>query len=496
LSPCQSNEHFILRNKSCILDCPRYFETKVQYGFKYCLPPCSPEQDYVPQNRSCIEICPYPFKITSEAETNFCSNPCQNSDDFIYNDQSCYQSCPSPFRIEEIGAIGNYCKSPCPEYVNENGDCQEACESPSKIITKGPYKICQANLKRAQPAQQIVVMREIIKISNMISEFFGILSCLMNTGDPISLLMMSLLNMFEKIIRTDIALPVNTEFILNQGKKSESFVMMAIFSVTSLLISVFLKQSKLDVALRWNTLVPLFIWMSGNQRFELESPKSTLCIFLTIFGVMKILKVSQRGREEDNPRWRFLFEVFSENQRFFIIIFWVRLILVHLTLALLKDFSYFQGLILILLSFGMCFYLISHSPIKKVLCKIQYLIVEFALLFYNLIFCGLAVFALSDDLVTNILGQLMNILYLITSVITAFLIVVKILHIIYCQYKAHNSSFVNQIQMSEMNQERDSMAESVRFEPLNQVEEGVSENDNNFGGKNSFEINCVINLKL
>jgi len=506
LSPCQSNDHFMLRNGSCREDCPRYFERTVQYGVKYCISPCLNDRYYYHQNKSCLDKCPYPLKITQEEGINLCQDPCSNSNDFIYDNQSCHQSCPLPLktlRIEER----NYCKSPClTEYVNSDGSCQDNCTYPARIIEIGPYRIC---LKRTQEAQ-IVSMREIIKMSNRLSEIGGVLSCLMNIGgDSTSLLMVPLLDMFKKIIETDVVLPEKTKFILTIEikKYNERFVMIGICSLIALFTSTLLKFTspanesklyqfveKLDVALRWNTLIPLFICMIGDDKqFQLETPGGILCILLIIFIFRKIFKVSQRRGEEDNRRWRFMFEIFSENSRFFIFIFFLRVIMFDLVIGLLGNYPYFQSFSMILLSCGMCFYLVWLSPIKKTLSKIQYLTIEFALLLYNLIFGVLAVFDLSDGLMADILGQLMNILYLITSVITAVLIVLKIIHKIYKKYNSSSRNLQeNQIQLSEVNQ--DSPIESVPFEALNQEEEEANFGDQNNFGKLLFS--PEINLKF
>ena len=197
--------------------------------------------------------------------------------------------------------------------------------------------------------------------------------------------------------------------------------------------------------------------------------------------------MSRRRGETDLPSWKFLYEIFSENQRFFIPIYFIRVIVYHLVIGLLSYYSKFQGFSMILMSCEMCFYLIWISPIKNTFSKIQYLIVELTLLCYNFIFGILVIFDFSDGSLADVFGQLMNILYLITSVITAIIIILKIIHTIYLHYKAYNSSEalqINRIQLSEMSQESDSdsVPASVHFEPLNQQQEEVDyEGQNNFG---------------
>jgi len=129
--------------------------------------------------------------MTSKDGMNFCQNPCLKSNSFLYDDQSCYPSCPKPLRIEE----GNYCKSPCGwenKYLYSDGNCEEKCEYPYKILRKGSYKICHIDLSRAESVQ-VDQMKRIIEISNTANEIGGVLSCLINSGDPTSILMLLLL---------------------------------------------------------------------------------------------------------------------------------------------------------------------------------------------------------------------------------------------------------------------------------------------------------------
>ena len=425
--------------------------------------------------------------MRDEVGAKFCRTPCSNFDDFIYDDQSCHRICPLPLKIE----VGNYCKSPClaeTQFVNSNGSCQDSCEYPARIVEMGSYKICQIDFKRAQ-SDQIFAMREMIKISNTLSELGGVLSCLISSGDPTSIFMVPLLEIFQKTTRASIVLPRNTEFILTQNSFNGRVLIVIIFAIMALFISGILKLTeawneskfyqllvKCDSILRWNTLIPLFMVISGDliefQKSGINSSREILCGLLTILIFSKIYMVIRRRREEEMPRWRFLFNTVSENQRFFILIYFGRMILYHLIIGLLDDYPSFQAFLMILLSFGMCFYLIWLSPVKKNISKIQYLIVESALLFYNFIFGILAVFDVTESSAVDVFGQLMNILYLIPSVLTAVLIILKIMYIIYSYSKVSGASQSNHIQLSEMNHESDldSPPQSVRFEPLNQEE--------------------------
>ena len=503
-SPCY--DYFIVKNGTCSYDCPPYFENKIEYGVRYCLSPCEDNQYYCPQNRSCLENCPEPFQVKYEIGAKICQAPCSGSRDFIYDGQLCYEGCPTPFTIEEP----NYCKNPClkeNKYLNSNGDCQEACEYPDAIVKKGSYKLCMIGLKKAQLAQ-FLAMREIIKISSTVSWVGGVLSCLIDAGDPTSMLMTPALKMFQKIIFTEIKLPGNTELILtNQRERILSrkfptevkFQIMTLitFSLIAFLISFLLKRVrfsneskfhqmliKCDSTLRLNTLIPLFISVNGDILLscviDLKSPKSIFCILLTLFRLSQIYKNSRKRREEvEMPKWRFLFEIFTENQKSFILIYFARIIMYHLVIGLLHGHPRLQAFSMMVLSFGMCFYLIWKAPVKRIRSKIQYLVVEFALLCYNVIFCLLAIF---DFQGSDVLGQLMNILYLITSVITTFIIVIKIFYMIYLSWSSLENSQPGHIQLGEMNQ--DTPPESVRFEPLNQIEVNPPPN---FGKINNFD---------
>ena len=529
LNPCESDDHFLSnwRNGSfsCVAKCPNYFEMKIEHGTKYCLSPCFADEYYFVQNHSCLDRCPYPLMIIFEEGISLCQNPCSKSNSFLYDDQSCHESCLKPLIIEE----GNRCQSPClkgSQYVNTDGDCQEACEHPYTVITRGPYKICQIDLSRAQSVQ-VGKMREIIEVSNVLSELGGVFSCLINSGDPISILMLPLISMFEKIKYTDVALPLESEFLLDQispgtlenrellSKSAGHFIQiqnifderllrLGIIFVVAFLIPTLSKLTKswrgskvaqllqkCDSVLRWNTLIPFFMRSCGDmilyslfefQNSKLTDPRGHRCILagiLTSFVLYKIFHVSRR-MEVNLPRWRFLFEIFSENQRFFISIYFVRVVMYHLVIGLLYDYPLFQAFLMVLMSCGMCSYLIWISPIKYTFSKVQYLIVELALLCYNFIFGVLAAFDLIESPATNVFGQLMNILYLITSVLTAIIIILKTIQIVYSHFKAENSLRTSQMSGHiQMNEDSEQDLPSGRsFEALNQTEM-VIENESN-----------------
>jgi len=211
LNPCESNE--TLKNNdgslSCITKCPDSFETKFENGFKYCINPCSSELYYFDQNKSCLDTCPYP--TLKEGFHHICKNPCLGSSNyFIYDDQSCHEDCLQPLIVER-----NFCKSPCKEneYLNLHGDCQEICEHPYITLRKGPYQLCRIDLN-SPLIDQARFIRRIVKTSNTISEFGGILSCFLNAGDSLSIFAIPLLGMFDKIGYTKMIVPTNLEFIL------------------------------------------------------------------------------------------------------------------------------------------------------------------------------------------------------------------------------------------------------------------------------------------
>ncbi len=203
--------------------------------------------------------------------------------------------------------------------------------------------MCLIDLTPTQ-IHQVRSIRQIVKVSNRISEVGGLLSCLVNARDPTSLFMMPLLNMLENVKYTGIVLPGNIQLSLSQNDLEEiekhrvlrstsearnifdeKLVRIGIVSFLTLLLSGVLKAMKLifneskfvqflqkcSFALQWNILASLFIQMLGYvvlfpseaSEIQLESHQKTIILLvvlsLTIFLVYKIVKISSEPREND-----------------------------------------------------------------------------------------------------------------------------------------------------------------------------------------------------
>ena len=145
-----------------------------------------------------------------------------------------------------------------------------------------------------------------------------------------------------------------------------------------------------------------------------------------------------------------------------------------------------QAIFLALISFGMTFYLIIASPIRKKISFIQHLVIEIALLLYNV---ALVIFSVRPDAdLKDTLGQMMMILYLIAPFITAILIVMKFLSNFYSLYKPFGSNIAPSssgfIQLSEMRNEgeeedQDENEERNESSQIISVIEDADEEENN-----------------
>jgi len=123
------------------------------------------------------------------------------------------------------------------------------------------------------------------------------------------------------------------------------------------------------------------------------------------------------------------------------------------------------------MNLGMLLYLILGSPIQKKIIYLQHLIIETTLFLYNGIFVILEIFDLKDDDVRNVSGQLMMILYLTASLITALIILLKLFYKTYhLLFKTHDALQAGHIQLREFSsQNSEEMNES--FEPQRVVNE-------------------------
>ncbi len=178
--------------------------------------------------------------------------------------------------------------------------------------------------------------------------------------------------------------------------------------------------------------MPLVMSLNGKAilylllTYEFKDLRIMIClaiVLLTIFVICKIIKTKNQEEQEEQG-WQFLFEIY--NQRIFLLIYIVRVAFVSLIIGWLQKSPKIQASLILLVNFGMLVYLISSSPIKKKMSNIQHKVIEAALFLYNGMFAILAVLDLKDDDgVKNASGQLMIILYLVTSIITAIIILIN-----------------------------------------------------------------------
>jgi len=509
LNPCDSDDKFLYKNVSCLLNCPGSLETKIEHGgIRFCLNPCETDQYYFEKNKSCLDTCPDLFKRTSEEGINLCKNLCPKIDDFIYDDGSCHESCPVPLIIKE----GNYCKTPClkeSEYVKTNGTCQENCEDPEIVVKKGSYKLCIADEKRYQNNE----VRETIKLSNSLSEIGGILSCLFS-GDPTSILMIPLLNMFEQIILIEVKLSANIKVILVGEQQIFSHIRdnldhhIRILGVICLIyilligIKTFLSESRRSQISKflhsiWNIFALTIIGMNGNALLYLfwtdefkdfrlievfEFPPRVLICFLvilfTIFVIYKIvqLKKNMMSQEQSHERWRFLFETYKYDG---VLIYIIRMTFMSLTIGCLSRYPRIQASLMGFMSFTMLLYFILGSPIKKKINLIQHIVIETGLSLYHGVF---AIFVVFDGL-RNTSGQLMTILYFSTSLITVIMIFMKLLYKAYhFLFKSSGSIQTGNIQLREFSEndeenaderEQQENVDEIRFREINQESKNI-----------------------
>ena len=351
--------------------------------------------------------------------------------------------------------------------MSSDGSYQETCEYPYAAGKKGPYQLCLLDSKRYKTAQ-INAIREIIKISSSLSEIGGVLSCLANLGDPTSILMVPLLDMFEEITLIDTILPLNIELILSQGgakreyrfssaKVWDSFknsrrvvgiVCIICFLLTGIKRIIKLSNGSLLFHLQERAFMPVVIGLSGKavlylavtdefKGFEwkeifqnLKVLISFTVILVTIFVIYKIIFLKNQDQgPQANERWRFLFEIYKPDrfyQKVFVLVFIARVTFVSIIIGSLNESPQIQAMLIVFVNFGMLTYLVLSSPIKKEMSFLQHLVIETALLFYNGIFALLVICGLRDEDVKNASGQLVMILSLLTSLITALLILLKL----------------------------------------------------------------------
>ncbi len=213
------------------------------------------------------------------------------------------------------------------------------------------------------------------------------------------------------------------------------------------------------ISLHGNTI--LYIVLSDElAREATEFPsRISIClvvILITAFVAYKILRIS-KNQEQQNisnypEKWRFLFEIYRPGG-YFLLIYILRVTCLSLILVYLSEYPEIQAILIILVSFAMLLYLILRSPIAKKISSMQHMIIEAGLLFYNGVVAILVVFGLENDEMENFSGQVMIILYLMTSLITALIIIIKFFYNIWnLLFKTRNGLQTGHIHLRELSQ--------------------------------------------
>ena len=471
LNPCSSDQYYFEQNKTCLDMCPYPLKARSEVVANFCQNPCSASDDFIYDDQSCHKSCPLPLVNLTETRSgaNHCKSPCDSENR---------------------------------KYLIVDGSCQENCEYPYKIVKKGSYQICQIGVSKSQ-VRQVDSMRQTVKMSKTVSEIGGLLGCLINAGDPTSIFMMPLLHMLETIKYTEITLPVNIGLILNQDQSMrilkeatselgenfdhDLFIMGIVCLLSLLLIEVkalikprsgsimalILEQS--TIALQWNVSAAVLISINGdallyllavfkNSRLDeiYKSLRTLVCLavpLLTFFVIYKILRVSSEvksirdrhlneGQEQyleaslsGLQRWKFIFEIYKSetlSQRLFVLIYIIRVVLMNFVLSCFSQYPLVQAVLMVSMSFGTLLYLLWASPIQKTSSYIQHIAIEISLLLYNILFVILAV--QENDQNLGVIGQLMMILYLITPITTAIIILIKLLMRIYYLSRKYGAS--------------------------------------------------------
>jgi len=208
-------------------------------------------------------------------------------------------------------------------------------------------------------------------------------------------------------------------------------------------------------------------------------------ILFTTFVGYKIICTNRS--QEQSEKWRFLFETYQSNG-LFTLIYILRMVLLSFIIGYLSQYPQVQASLIVLMNLGMLLYLILGSPIQKKISYLQHLIIETALFLYNDIFVILETFDLKDEDEKNISGRLMTTLYFIGSLITALIILLKLLKNIYhLLFKAREIQ-AGHIQLREFREssEEDEEERNENFEQRQTSVNGVSFREINQEGKNVF----------
>jgi len=155
-------------------------------------------------------------------------------------------------------------------------------------------------------------------------------------------------------------------------------------------------------------------------RMRLGSYRILICLFGLFPLILFLVWRAINAREDWEQRWKFLSETFKFErlpQRLFVLFYLVRMILVNIIISYFENYARIQAILMMLLSFGILYYLVWTSPFQKKIDNFQCRVIEIALFLYHIILAILG-FLDGKDNKDIIFGQLIGILYLTTPVIT------------------------------------------------------------------------------
>ena len=476
LSPCLADQYYFDQNKSCLSTCSYPLKVRSEAGVNFCQNPCpGGSGDFIYDDQSCHKNCPAPLVNFTESEgvLNYCKSPCYEEEDrkYVSVDGSCQESCEYPYMVMKKGPYHICLIDASTSQIQQVKSMRHTTRASNVISEIGGLLGCLIDAGDATSIFMIPLLK--------------MLETIRYTEITIPVNIELILNQREqkRILREEedlrlIDLRENLDHhLLILGMVC--FFMLLILEVKVLIkpqngsrVSLIIEQC--SFALQWNISASVLISLNGNaflyllvtfKNSQLDeiygSLRTFICLavpLLTIFIGYKILSVSSevrsiRGRHLNEgqeqyleaslsglQRWKFIFEIYKSDslpQRLFVLIYIIRVVSVNLVLGCFSQYPLVQAILMVSMSFGMLLYLIWSSPIQKTMGYIQHIAIEISLLLYNILLTILAVQENEKNL--GVIGQLMTILYLITPIATAIMIVVKLLYDIYSLPKIYGS---------------------------------------------------------
>ena len=220
-SSCSSAE-YIYPDGNCKSACDSPLTSEIKHSISFCTSPCNSNDltMYLYPDSSC-DTCPAPLGNKKEHNIQYCYHPCAQDKPFLNQNGICQETCNSP-SVTKIKPIGKFCQLPCANedfYFNtQSGKCTETCEYPGEAVESPLPKLCKSSLSEEE-AKQVKALAETTNNANSASSTGTMIWSVISSSDSTSACMGPLSKMLQYIKFMDIRFPEKVLLMMDEQNK-------------------------------------------------------------------------------------------------------------------------------------------------------------------------------------------------------------------------------------------------------------------------------------